>query len=345
MKAVTITQVQKVQVMEYSMPEVGPNDVLIQIKACALCTMEQRIYLGKKDVGGYPVIAGHEASGIVVQVGQQVKHCKVGDHVVSTDPYCGTCYYCRTGRASQCHSGIADAVYKRPDGAINMVGYLAEYIAVDQSRVIVVSDALPFEQAALTEPLACCLHSVNKAEIQLGDVVVVIGAGVMGLLHVQLAKRRGAYVILAEVDPARREKALAIGADDAFDSTKTDPAAYIEKKVGVRGVQVVFNTTAVHEVWAQALSMLSPYGKLIAYSSQYPDTPVPIHMGEVHNTEIEIIGTVSPNQADMYNAAWLIESGLIDVKPVIQELVPMAQGAEAFEKAVVPGAYRIVITM
>ena len=129
MKAVTITQVQKVQVMEYSMPEVGPNDVLIQIKACALCTMEQRIYLGKKDVGGYPVIAGHEASGIVVQVGQQVKHCKVGDHVVSTDPYCGTCYYCRTGRASQCHSGIADAVYKRPDGAINMVGYLAEYIA------------------------------------------------------------------------------------------------------------------------------------------------------------------------------------------------------------------------
>ena len=150
---------------------------------------------------------------------------------------------------------------------------------------------------------------------------------------------------MAEVDPARREKALAIGADDAFDSTKTDPAAYIEKKVGVRGVQVVFNTTAVHEVWVQALSMLSPYGKLIAYSSQYPDTPVPIHMGEVHNTEIEIIGTVSPNQADMYNAAWLIESGLIDVKPVIQELVPMAQGAEAFEKAVVPGAYRIVITM
>ena len=95
MKAVTITQVQKVQVMEYPMPEVGPNDVLIQIKACALCTMEQRIYLGKKDVGGYPVIAGHEASGIVVQVGQQVKHCKVGDHVVSTDPYCGTCYYCQ----------------------------------------------------------------------------------------------------------------------------------------------------------------------------------------------------------------------------------------------------------
>ena len=91
--------------------------------------------------------------------------------------------------------------------------------------------------------------------------------------------------------------------------------------------------------------MLSPYGKLIAYSSQYPDTPVPIRMGEVHNTEIEIIGTVSPNQADMYNAAWLIESGLIDVKPVIQELVPMSQGAEAFEKAVVPGAYRIVITM
>lgn len=249
------------------------------------------------------------------------------------------------GGPANANPALPDAVYRRPDGAINMVGYLAEYVAVDKSRAIVVSDVLPFEQAALTEPLACCLHSVNKAEIQLGDVVVVIGAGVMGLLHVQLAKRRGAYVILAEVDPARREKALAIGADDAFDPTKIDPAAYIEKKVGVRGVQVVFNTTAVHEVWAQALSMLSPYGKLIAYSSQYPDTPVPIRMGEVHNTEIEIMGTVSPNQADMYNAAWLIESGLIDVKPVIQELVPMSQGAEAFEKAVVPGAYRIVITM
>ena len=82
MKAVTITDIEKAELREYPMPTVGENDVLIQIKACALCTMEQRIYLGKKDVGGYPVIAGHEASGVVVAVGERVKHCKVGDHVL-----------------------------------------------------------------------------------------------------------------------------------------------------------------------------------------------------------------------------------------------------------------------
>ena len=159
MKAVTITDIEKAELREYPMPTVGENDVLIQIKACALCTMEQRIYLGKKDVGGYPVIAGHEASGVVVAVGERVKHCKVGDHVISTDPYCGTCYYCRTGHASQCEAGIADAVYKREDGVMNMVGYLAEYVSVNKNRVVVVDEKVPFAHAALTEPLACSLHS------------------------------------------------------------------------------------------------------------------------------------------------------------------------------------------
>lgn len=345
MKAVTITDIEKAELREYPMPTVGENDVLIQIKACALCTMEQRIYLGKKDVGGYPVIAGHEASGVVVAVGERVKHCKVGDHVVSTDPYCGTCYYCRTGHASQCEAGIADAVYKREDGVMNMVGYLAEYVSVNKNRVVVVDEKVPFAHAALTEPLACSLHSVTKANIKIGDVVVVIGAGIMGLLHTQLAKKRGAYVIVAELDPVRREKALACGADLAFDPTAEDPAAYVQKASKGRGAQVVFNTTAAHAAWEQAFAMLAPFGKVVAYSSQYPDTPVPVSMGQVHSSQIEIVGTVSSDQQDMYMAAWLIEMGLVDMAPAITALVPKEQGDKAFKQAIQPDTYRIVITM
>ncbi|MFR4009042.1 MAG: alcohol dehydrogenase catalytic domain-containing protein [Christensenellales bacterium] len=131
MKAVTITDIEKVELREYPMPTVGENDVLIQIKACALCTMEQRIYLGKKDVGGYPVTAGHEASGVVVAVGERVKHCKVGDHVISRSllwhmlllPY-RPCQPVRSG-----HCGRRVQTRRRRD---EHGGYLAEYVSVNK---------------------------------------------------------------------------------------------------------------------------------------------------------------------------------------------------------------------
>lgn len=345
MKAATITAIKEVEVREYDMPEIQDDEVLIELKACAICTIEQRIYLGIKDVGGYPVVGGHEGSGVVKAVGKNVKHCKVGDHAILTDPYCGTCYFCRKGSNSQCSSGIDDAVYRDKDGKMVLCGYLAEYVKARYDRVIVVDEKVPFEQIALTEPVACVLHSVRKAQIDFGDFVLVVGAGIMGLLHTQLAKKRGAIVAVAEIDPDRREKALSMGADYAFDPTAENAVEYLKSISGGLGANVVFNTTAVSSSWEMSLKMLAPYGKLLAYSSQHPDNPIPISMGKVHSTEISIVGTVSPDEFDMYTAAKLIAEGIVDVKPVIQHIVPIEDAAEAFRKATTPGTYRVVVTM
>lgn len=343
-QAIAITGIEEAKIIDVEMPEIGPYDVLVHFRACALCTMEQRIYRGTKNVGDFPVIAGHEGSGEIVKIGEKVKNCKVGDHVVSTDPYCGTCYYCRNGLSSQCASGIEDGVYKRDDGMTNMIGYLQKYVVVNYQRVIVISKELPFEYAALTEPLACCLHSINKANIKFADTVVVIGAGIMGLLHTQLAKKRGAVVVVSELDEERRNKAIDCGADFAVNPNEIDLVEFIKSKTDGLGANVVINTTPVHESWKLAMDMLAPMGKLLAYSSQHPDIPIELKMGYVHGTEIQIIGTQSSSEEDMYTSSKLIEKGLIDVSKVISYVMPFEKGPEAFAQSIVPGTYRVVIT-
>ena len=345
MKCATITGIKGVEVREYDIPDINDEEVLVELKACAICTLEQRIYLGIKDVGGYPVVGGHEGSGVVKAVGKHVRHCKVGDHVILTDPYCGTCYYCRKGSNSQCSSGIDDAVYRDSDGKMVVCGYLGEYVKARYDRVIVVDEKIPFEQIALTEPVACVLHSVRKADLDFGDIVVVIGAGIMGLIHVQLAKKRGAIVAVSEIDAGRRAKALSMGADYAFDPTTVDPVEYVKSISDGLGANAVFNTTAVSSSWELAIKMLAPYGKLLVYSSQHPDNPIPVYMGKVHSTEISIVGTVSPDEFDMYTSAKLISKGIVDVKPVIQHIVPLEDAAKAFMMATTPGTYRVVVTM
>jgi L-iditol 2-dehydrogenase len=226
-----------------------------------------------------------------------------------------------------------------------MDGFFQRYLNVGEKRLIKIDDSIPFEEAALTEPLACCVHSVYKGDIHFADYVVVIGAGIMGLLHVQLAKMRGAVVIVSEVDPVRREKALSLGADYTVNPLEQDPEQFVKEVTGGLGANVVFNTTAVSASWLQGINMLARYGKIIAYSSQHPDNPIPIRMGMVHNTEIEIIGTVSPNESDFYTASRLICTGLIDMKPVINHIIPIDEAAGAFDLAVTPGTYRVVIKM
>lgn len=344
-KALVVTNKKEAEVREINIPSYGDNEVLLEMQYAAICTMEQRIFIGEKDVGGFPVIGGHEGVAIVKEIGKNVKHFKVGDHVVITDPYCGHCYYCHNGKESQCASGVDDCFYKLEDGTIIMDGFFQQYLNVNEKRLIKIPDYVSLQEACLAEPLACCLHSIKKGNIQMGDTVVVIGAGIMGLLHAQLAKKLGAVVIVSEVDSTRRKKALDLGIDYAFNPLEEDPEQYVKDHTDGLGAEVVYNTTAVSASWLQGISMLAPYGKIIAYSSQHPDNPIPIKMGMVHSKEIEIIGTVSPNEADFYHAARLISRGIIDMKAVIDHIIPIEEAQDAYTKAITPGTYRVLLKM
>ena len=206
------------RVEEHPMPEVGPHDVLIQVEACGVCGTDVHIYEGDKGAAEVtpPTILGHEFSGVIREVGSEVKKYKAGDRVcIDPNCYCGACDPCRNGVAHFCE---------------NMMGYgttvnggFAEYCAVDERQVYLLGENTTFEQGAMAEPVACCLQGIDITNIVEGQQVVIIGGGMIGLLMLQLAKLAGAAkVALLEPVENKREVGRKLGADVCIDPVKED---------------------------------------------------------------------------------------------------------------------------
>ena len=196
-----------------------PDDkqVLVKVDSCAICTLEQRFYTGV--MNRYPFAGGHEASGVVEAVGKKVAGVKPGDKVaIRLLNSCGECYYCRNGHENQC---VKSFIAETQECAMGPGG-LAEYMMVSAADVYKVADDADLAHVSLTEPLACCVHSIENGQIELGNDVVVIGIGIMGALHIQLAKLKGARVIACELDEKRLEVAKKMGADVLVNSGKVD---------------------------------------------------------------------------------------------------------------------------
>ena len=342
-RTVAVTGPRQTGILELETPDLRNGEVLVKVHAVALCTLEQRIFKGEVKMP-LPCTGGHEVSGEIAALGEGVnaKKWAVGDRVSVRLLYsCGECYYCRTGRTNMCERS-----QKKPtrEGLLIGPGGLCDYIIVKSSDLFKIPDALTYQEAALTEPLACCVHSVERADLRLGEDVVVIGGGIMGQNHVMLAKRRGCRVIMSEVDEGRRKLAESLGADVTFNPMETDPVEFVKSLTDGRGADCVFNTTAIPSVVPQAIAMVGKGGRMVQYSSMHPDAPVPVSPQQLHNQEIILTGAVSPTGENFFTANRLISSGIIDMKPLIQEEYPFEQAQTAFERAVTPGMFRVIIT-
>ena len=222
-------------------------------------------------------------------------------------------------------------------------GGLCEYLVIPAWQVIRIPDDADLRHAALTEPLACCIHSIRKARIKFADTIVIIGMGIMGYFHLKLAQMSGARIIVSETDEKKRRMALQEGAAYAFDPMQCDVNEELRKLTDGLGADAVINTIPFQEVWQQAIDMLAPYGRLIAYSSQNSKEPIGVDFGKVHSREIEFIGTLNPTIEDNQMAVKLISYRMIDMEKVIDREFSFAQGKEAFEYACKPGVYRVMI--
>jgi len=341
-KALVVKAANELEVQELEIPEIGNYEVLFHVKSCSLCTVDRRTYLGTRNYQ-LPFLGGHECSGIVEQVGEGVSVVKPGDKAIFTAAYCMQCDFDRRDRGTQCKHKYHGA-RKRAEFEGGLIGGgLSEYLRIPAWQVIKLPDDIDLDHACLTEPLACCIHSIRKARIELGDTVVVIGAGIMGYFQIKLALMRGARVIVSELDPARREMALRGGAHIAIDPSKEDAVEAVRRLTNGEGADVVINTIPTHAIWAGAIAMLAPFGRLLAYSSQDSKEPVGIDFGMVHGREIELIGTVNPSLEDNELAVKLIGYHMIDMDEVIDKKYPFRAGVEAFKAACEPGAYRVII--
>lgn len=342
MKTAVFHGIKELVIEECEQPQVSANKILIKIEACAICTWEQRVYTGVKEVV-YPFIGGHEIAAKIVALGSDVdqKNWSVGDTVVfGTNLACGNCDFCKSGQEQNCldfnHSKQLEGLPHKG------MGGLSEYMLVDPKHLFRYWTVSP-EEAALTEPLSCVIHSCESANIQYGDAVVVIGCGIMGLLHVALAVKSGAAVLACDVKAERLQLAKELGAHATVNSNEQDLSVEVQRFSRGLGANVVFDTTPIPAVVEDAIALVSNTGKVVLYSSFYPDTPVPLSPDRLHKGAYQIMGTANSNSRDFVRASKMISRRIIDVRPFISEVRPFEQVVSAFESAIQGDKYRVVV--
>ena len=340
-KAWVIEGKDEVAVRKLDIVRPGDYEVLFKTEVCSLCTVDRRTYKGTRNYG-YPFLGGHECSGTIIEIGRGVVNVKPQDKAIFTSGYCNQCELDRSGRGTQCNRKKEMPKRAQLDGNI-LGGGLCEYLVIPAWQIIRMSDDVDMRHAALTEPLACCIHSIRKARIKFGDTIVIIGMGIMGYFNLKLAQMSGARIIVSETDEKKRETALREGAAYALDPTQCDVGEAVKRLTDGLGADAVINTIPFKEVWQQAIDMLAPYGRLIAYSSQNSAELIGVDFGKVHSREIEFIGTLNPTIEDNQMAVKLISYHMIDMEKVIDREFSFAQGKEAFDYACKPGVYRVMI--
>lgn len=341
-KTLVFTGERQIELREYPIPEVSDNKVLVKVDACAICTWEQRVYTGVKKVE-YPFIGGHEMVGKIIKMGKNVdrRQWSEGDFVaVGVTLPCKNCYQCKSGNEQNCehfdHSKQQEGLPEKG------MGGMSSHLLVSPDNLFHISNVSP-EEATITEPLSCVLHSVETAQIEFGDVVVVIGCGIMGLLHTLLSIRRGACVIVSDTNEERTKLALELGASYAVNPAKENLEEKVKEITGGIKAQVVFDTTPISAVAEDAVKSVANNGRLVLYSSFYPDTPISISPDWLHKSAAKLLGTANSNTVDFTKATRLLSQGIIDVKPFVSEVYELEEYKQAFESAVKGDKFRVVI--
>jgi len=336
MKAAVLVEPRKMEIQEVEDPKMTDTRILVKIRNCGICTLEQRLFRGDLKIY-YPLIPGHEASGEIVEVGDKV----IGDFApgmrVAMDlvTRCGQCYYCRTGSSNLCSNRF------KPGQQV--LGGFGEYIAVRGMQVYPLPESMSLQEAAFTEPVACCIRSLKKLQVTLGENVLIVGAGPMGLMHLQVARAMGARVFVSDPDAKRLEVAKQLGAADVIDPTQTDLKESLKAATDGIGVDACVVTSPAQAALSGGLAALAKAGRLNIYTSYLEEMPLPMDANVLHRNESLITGSEGRTQADFHQAVRLIGYGMVNVKPLISKVVGYDSITEGIEAAMSPETLRVLL--
>jgi len=326
MKAALLYGLKDLRLEDVAVPEVQAGEVLVRIKAATTCGTDlkifQRGYVEK--VVKLPTIFGHEWAGDVVQVAEGLDWPKIGMRVrAGNSAPCLHCTMCQNGKYNLC------------ENMIWLWGAYAEYIKVPSRMVLINMQELPqhlsYEEAAVTEPLACVLHGVEDAQVRLGDTVAIIGAGPIGLLHLLTVKRIGVRkVIMIDLVDERLDFAIKLGADETING-KGDVVEGVRKLTDGYGADVAIEAIGLPSTWEQALKLVRKGGKILEFGGCPPGTEVRIDAERLHYGELTLLGTFHTTPLHFRKALSLIASRTIDVRPLITRKMSLDHIADAFE--------------
>ncbi|WP_245632619.1 galactitol-1-phosphate 5-dehydrogenase [Edaphobacter aggregans] len=328
MKALLLEEYRHLAVVDLPVPEAGPGEVLVRVAACGICGSDVHGYDGSSGRRIPPVVMGHEAAGVVAAVGEGVDEFAVGDRVTfDSTVFCGECSFCMRGEVNLCEQrqvmGVSCGEYRR-------AGAFAEYIAVPARIVYALPDALGFSEAAMLEAVSVALHAVRLAEMRGGETVMVIGAGMIGLLVLQAARAAdSARVISADIDATRLKLAADVGADEAIEASGEALVSEVMRLTGGRGVDVVFEAVGRDETVGSAIECVRKGGTVVLVGNIAPTVTLPLQ--KVVTRQIRLQGSCA-SAGEYPEAIRLIAEGTIKVAPLITAVAPLTDGPRWFER-------------
>ena len=327
MKAAAYYSQQDIRIEETPTPEIGEDEVLVEMKACGICGSDLMDWYLKSRA---PLVPGHEPTGIITEAGSKVKQFNVGDRVfVHHHVACLTCHYCKHGDYTLCkqfHETHIDP------------GGLAEYFRVPapnlQIDTLEIPETLSFEEATLIEPVGCCIRAFNKSSIQPEDTVVIIGAGATGIIHTVLSKIFGASkTIVSDLIDYRLQVARKFGADVIVNPKNENLKAVVNAETDGIGADLVVVTAPSLEAYKSGLSICRKGGKLCVFAPTSPEKYLQINPKELFFSEIQIIPSYSTSHLETRKALELMKTGRLKVKQLITHRFRLADAAKAFKTA------------
>ncbi|HBR02710.1 MAG TPA: galactitol-1-phosphate 5-dehydrogenase [Ruminiclostridium sp.] len=341
MKALVLKEYNNFSVEDVPVPEFGRDEVLIRVKACSICGSDVHGMDGSTGRRIPPIIMGHEAAGVIEKVGENVKSYKPGDRVTfDSTVYCGSCYFCRHGEINLCDNrkvlGVSCGDYR-------FHGAFAEYVAVPQHILYPLSDELSFERAAMVEPLSIAFHAIKRSPVSLNDTAVVVGAGMIGLLIIQLLKVNGCGKIIAvDLVPGKLEMAKKFGATHALKSDEVDVPAEIYKLTSGLGADIAFEAVGIGPTIQTAISSLKKGGSLTLVGNIKPSIDLPLQT--VVTRQLSLYGSCASN-GEYPDCLDLIASGKVDVDSFISSTSSLEDAAGWFDRLYKgePGLMKVII--
>ena len=324
------------------LPEIGDDDVLIQVKACGICGSDVHGMDGSSGRRIPPIIMGHEASGVIEQLGRAVSEWKTGERVTfDSTVVTRQDFYSQKGLPN-----LSDyrKVLGVSCGDYRQHGAFADYVAVPQSALYRLPDALSFEQAAMTEPVSVAFHAVNLLPSAIGDSAVVVGCGMIGLFVIQALRIKGCGTIIAiDLDPSRLEMALKLGADSAIRSDQGGVVDKVKELTNGRGADLAFEVVGITATLNLAIETLRKGGKLGLVGNLSAKVELPLQA--VVTRQLTLYGSCA--SAGEYPACLeMIASGRVKVDEMISARVPLGEAASWFERLYKgePGLMKVIVT-
>lgn len=328
MKALVLKQYRQFAIEDFPVPELQPDEVLVQVRACGICGSDVHGIDGSSGRRIPPIIMGHEAAGIIADIGTAVKGWKKGERVTfDSTVSCGVCWYCQRGQVNLCENrrvlGVSCGEYRRH-------GAFAEYIAVPARILYRLPDNLSFEQAAMVEAVSVAVHAVERTPLVLDASVVVVGTGMIGLLVVQALKVKGCGKIIAiDLDKDKLKLASKLGATHTIAADEPELQQKLRALTDGRGAGAAFEAVGLTVTVRTAIDSVRKGGSVTLIGNLKPQVELPLQ--SVVTRELTLLGSCA--SAGEYPACLdLIASGKINVTDFISATPPLEEGAQWFER-------------